>query len=137
TPRRSSATSCAVRRPCLASSPISAMKVAPFWSPRSDSERGPVIQTAHTVGRWNSMKLSQFSGVLPVSAALEQVEVAGLTSDSRSVAPGFLFAALPGTKADGAAFAADAARRGAAAVIAARGAVSAGIGIPVIEVDDP
>lgn len=83
------------------------------------------------------MKLSQFSGVLPVSAALEQVEVAGLTSDSRSVAPGFLFAALPGTKADGAAFAADAARRGAAAVIAARGAVSAGIGIPVIEVDDP
>lgn len=83
------------------------------------------------------MKLSQFSAALPVSAPLERVEVAGLTSDSRKVEPGFLFAALSGSKADGAAFAADAARRGAAAVIAARGAVADGIGVPVIEVEDP
>ncbi|RIK88980.1 MAG: UDP-N-acetylmuramoyl-L-alanyl-D-glutamate--2,6-diaminopimelate ligase [Hyphomicrobiales bacterium] len=84
------------------------------------------------------MKLSQFSAVLPVSAAEAGIEVAGLTSDSRKVAPGFLFAALQGARADGAAFAADAVSRGAAAVIAAKDAVApAGIGAPVIEVDDP
>jgi UDP-N-acetylmuramoyl-L-alanyl-D-glutamate--2,6-diaminopimelate ligase len=83
------------------------------------------------------MKLSQFAAVLPVPVALAEAEIAGLTSDSRKVAPGFVFAALKGAKADGAGFAADAARRGAVAVIAARGAVDAGLGLPVIEVDDP
>ena len=83
------------------------------------------------------MKLSQFSTVLPVSAEQGDMAVAGLTSDSRAVAPGFLFAALQGAKADGASFAEDAVKRGAAAVIAARGAVASGIGAPVIEVDDP
>ena len=34
----------------------------------------------------------------------KDVEIAGLTADSRAVAPGFLFAALVGTKADGRAF---------------------------------
>jgi len=42
----------------------------------------------------------------------------GLTSDSREVKPGYLFAALPGTKANGAEFVADAVKRGAAAVLA-------------------
>ena len=37
--------------------------------------------------------------------------IAGLTSDSRAVKPGFLFAALPGSKADGRAFVADAVAR--------------------------
>ncbi len=83
------------------------------------------------------MKLSQFSGFLPVAATLAGVEVTGLTSDSRKAAPGFLFAALQGSKTDGAAFAADAARRGAVAVIAARGAVGGDIGLPVLEVGDP
>jgi UDP-N-acetylmuramoyl-L-alanyl-D-glutamate--2,6-diaminopimelate ligase len=41
----------------------------------------------------------------------------GLTSDSRKVAPGYLFAALSGTRADGSAFIADAVRRGAVAVL--------------------
>ena len=35
-------------------------------------------------------------------------EITGVTADSRKVKPGFLFAALPGSKADGAAFAAKA-----------------------------
>lgn len=47
--------------------------------------------------------------------------VAGLTADSRAVAPGFLFAALPGAKADGRAFIAEAVARGAAAVLAPAG----------------
>jgi UDP-N-acetylmuramoyl-L-alanyl-D-glutamate--2,6-diaminopimelate ligase len=41
----------------------------------------------------------------------------GLASDSRKVEPGFLFAALAGSKTDGARFVADAAARGAAAVL--------------------
>src|SRR5665213_2774290 len=41
----------------------------------------------------------------------------GLASDSRDVKPGFLFAALPGTKANGAAFLKDAVARGAVAVL--------------------
>jgi len=36
------------------------------------------------------------------------VVVSGLTADSRKVLPGMLFAALPGSRADGAAFVADA-----------------------------
>jgi UDP-N-acetylmuramoyl-L-alanyl-D-glutamate--2,6-diaminopimelate ligase len=42
----------------------------------------------------------------------------GLTSDSRKVAPGFLFAALAGSTMDGARFAADAVSRGAIAILA-------------------
>jgi len=42
----------------------------------------------------------------------------GLASDSRAVKPGYLFAALPGTKADGARFIPDAVKRGAVAVLA-------------------
>ncbi len=47
--------------------------------------------------------------------------ILGLTADSRAVAPGFLFAALPGTRADGRAFIAEAVARGAAAVLAPEG----------------
>src|SRR5580698_6945638 len=45
------------------------------------------------------------------------VDFAGLASDSREVKPGYLFAALPGTKANGAAFVKDAVARGAVAVL--------------------
>jgi UDP-N-acetylmuramoyl-L-alanyl-D-glutamate--2,6-diaminopimelate ligase len=41
----------------------------------------------------------------------------GLASDSRDVKPGYLFAALPGARADGAAFIADAVARGASVVL--------------------
>jgi UDP-N-acetylmuramoyl-L-alanyl-D-glutamate--2,6-diaminopimelate ligase len=56
-----------------------------------------------------------------VAAGLPAVPVTGLTADSRAVAPGFLFAALPGTTGDGRAFIADAVARGAAAVLAPMG----------------
>ena len=55
----------------------------------------------------------QSSGTL---AAMVQ-KFTGLTSDSRKVAPGFLFAALAGTKTDGARFVKDAVARGAIAVL--------------------
>ena len=46
--------------------------------------------------------------------------VTGLTADSRSVAPGFTFFAVPGAKGDGLAYAAEAAAAGAVAVVAER-----------------
>ena len=49
------------------------------------------------------------------------VDVRGITADSRAVQPGFMFAALPGVKADGRAFIADAVARGAVAVLAPEG----------------
>ncbi|MGK9164998.1 UDP-N-acetylmuramoyl-L-alanyl-D-glutamate--2,6-diaminopimelate ligase [Inquilinus limosus] len=45
----------------------------------------------------------------------------GLTADSRAVRPGFLFAALPGARADGRAFIADALTAGATAILAPEG----------------
>jgi UDP-N-acetylmuramoyl-L-alanyl-D-glutamate--2,6-diaminopimelate ligase len=49
------------------------------------------------------------------------VDIAGITADSRKVAPGWLFAALPGQHGDGRRFIADAVARGAAAVLAPLG----------------
>jgi UDP-N-acetylmuramoyl-L-alanyl-D-glutamate--2,6-diaminopimelate ligase len=48
-------------------------------------------------------------------------EITGVTADSRQVKPGFLFAALPGTQADGRAYVPQALSNGAAAVLAADG----------------
>ena len=47
-------------------------------------------------------------------------DILGLTSDSRAVKPGYLFAALSGRSADGRRFLDDAVKRGAAAVLADR-----------------
>jgi UDP-N-acetylmuramoyl-L-alanyl-D-glutamate--2,6-diaminopimelate ligase len=55
-----------------------------------------------------------------ISSALPRDPVlAGLTLDSRKVRPGYLFAALPGSHRDGAAFVADAVKAGAVAILAA------------------
>jgi UDP-N-acetylmuramoyl-L-alanyl-D-glutamate--2,6-diaminopimelate ligase len=61
--------------------------------------------------------------------------IAGVTADSRKVKPGFLFAALPGAKADGKAFVPAAIASGAAAVIS--GEALPGALTPVIQVGDP
>jgi UDP-N-acetylmuramoyl-L-alanyl-D-glutamate--2,6-diaminopimelate ligase len=47
--------------------------------------------------------------------------ILGLTADSRAAGPGFLFAALPGARADGRGFIAEAVAQGAAAVLAPDG----------------
>ena len=49
--------------------------------------------------------------------ALSRIEITGVTCDSRRVEPGFVFAALPGSKTDGRRFIDEAVKRGAAAVI--------------------
>jgi UDP-N-acetylmuramoyl-L-alanyl-D-glutamate--2,6-diaminopimelate ligase len=53
------------------------------------------------------------------------IEIAGLTADSRRVMPGWLFAALRGTRADGTEFIAGAVAKGAAAILAEDGALEA------------
>lgn len=49
------------------------------------------------------------------------MDIVAISADSRDVAPGHLFAALPGTRADGRSFIADAVARGARAVLAPEG----------------
>jgi UDP-N-acetylmuramoyl-L-alanyl-D-glutamate--2,6-diaminopimelate ligase len=56
-----------------------------------------------------------------VPEAAGTLAVSGITSDSRAVKPGYVFAALPGTKVDGAAFIPQALAAGAVAVIAEPG----------------
>ena len=55
------------------------------------------------------------------AGAPDAADVHALAADSREVGPGALFAALPGTAADGRAFIADALARGAVAVLAPEG----------------
>ena len=63
-------------------------------------------------------------------------EIAGLTADSRAVAPGFLFAALPGSNVDGRRFIPDAIRRGAHAVLAPAGTSVAGNRVALVTSGD-
>ncbi|TPK52523.1 MULTISPECIES: UDP-N-acetylmuramoyl-L-alanyl-D-glutamate--2,6-diaminopimelate ligase [unclassified Mesorhizobium] len=84
------------------------------------------------------MKLKNLTGILPVEGtASADLEVTGISSDSRQVKPGVVFFALAGSKADGAAYAADAAARGAAAIVAGKDSALGGLPVPVLAVDDP
>ena len=53
--------------------------------------------------------------------ALKDLDITGLTADSRAVQPGFLFAALQGANLDGRDYIQDAVKRGATAVLAPPG----------------
>ena len=64
------------------------------------------------------------------------VEVTGLAADSRAVRPGDLFAALPGTRQDGARFVADAVARGAVAVLTDP-ATAQGVTVPALVAAEP
>ncbi|HTV69751.1 MAG TPA: UDP-N-acetylmuramoyl-L-alanyl-D-glutamate--2,6-diaminopimelate ligase [Rhizobiaceae bacterium] len=81
------------------------------------------------------MKLKDFAGILPVDR-FGDIAVTAVSSDSRQVVPGTLFFALPGSKADGAAYVADAVSKGAAAVVAGKGAVKDRLAVPLVETDD-
>ena len=65
-----------------------------------------------------------------------EVEIGGLSLDSRRVRPGDLFAAIPGTRTDGARFVAEAQRAGAAAVLGDMAAVAA-TELPALVAADP
>ena len=49
----------------------------------------------------------------------KNVEILGMTADSRNVLPGYMFAALPGSVVDGAKFIGDAVKNGARLILAA------------------
>ena len=64
-------------------------------------------------------------------------EILGLTSDSRDVKPGYLFAALAGAREDGRRYLDDALARGAAAVLTDAAPLDHPIGVPVIADANP
>lgn len=75
------------------------------------------------------------AGEAPLPGQAEGLSVAGLTSDSRAVKPGFVFAALPGTHVDGSKFIPQAVAAGAIAVIGPAGAEAGGV--PLIASTNP
>jgi UDP-N-acetylmuramoyl-L-alanyl-D-glutamate--2,6-diaminopimelate ligase len=79
--------------------------------------------------------MGQRLSVLVQRDLAEDPEIAGVTADSRKVAPGWLFAALPGSVVDGVQFAPKAVTAGAAAVLGGR--PIADLDVPVIVSADP
>jgi UDP-N-acetylmuramoyl-L-alanyl-D-glutamate--2,6-diaminopimelate ligase len=73
----------------------------------------------------------------PPPAPWLHVPIMGLTADSRAVQPGYLFAALPGSRTDGSRYIADALARGAAAILMPQGGAHGLNGTPVVEDADP
>jgi UDP-N-acetylmuramoyl-L-alanyl-D-glutamate--2,6-diaminopimelate ligase len=102
-----------------------------------DQARRLFMTTGHKIEK-ASMKLADLSAIVPAAQGLPaDLDVAGVTSDSRAVRPGMIFVAVAGSKADGSSYAADAEARGAVAVVAAKGASIGSLIVPVIAVDDP
>ena len=64
-------------------------------------------------------------------------DIRGLTSDSREVRSGFLFAAFPGTKLDGRAFIEEAVKRGAVALLVPEGTEVKDVPVAVITAKNP
>jgi len=85
------------------------------------------------------VRLSELMGSLHATTDRgPDVEISGLTADSRAVRPGFLFAAFPGTKSDGRAFIPDALAKGAAAILAPEGTpLAPGSNVPMITDAEP
>jgi UDP-N-acetylmuramoyl-L-alanyl-D-glutamate--2,6-diaminopimelate ligase len=80
-----------------------------------------------------------FADLLPGISAPEAFaahEVLGLSADSRAIAPGFVFFAVPGTRADGLNFAPQAIAQGAVAVVAQRSPETLPEGVAFIEAAD-
>jgi UDP-N-acetylmuramoyl-L-alanyl-D-glutamate--2,6-diaminopimelate ligase len=83
------------------------------------------------------MKLQSLAGA-EAPAGSGDVDIAGLTADSRQVQPGWLFAAMPGSKMDGARFVPEALAKGAAAVLAGTGAeLGVPADVPVVRTAEP
>ncbi|WP_306051631.1 UDP-N-acetylmuramoyl-L-alanyl-D-glutamate--2,6-diaminopimelate ligase [Oceaniradius stylonematis] len=83
------------------------------------------------------MRFSDLTAVAGLAPdALPEGGFSGVTADSRLVAAGDLFVALPGSTTDGAAFAADAAAKGAVAVLCGPDA-AVSVDMPVIRTPDP
>ncbi len=82
------------------------------------------------------MRLADLLPEAALAEPLAQRRVEGLGSDSRNVGPGFAFFALPGSKRDGLAFAAEAVARGAVAIVGERAPEAPVAPAVFIKVDD-
>jgi UDP-N-acetylmuramoyl-L-alanyl-D-glutamate--2,6-diaminopimelate ligase len=69
-----------------------------------------------------------------IDARFAAQDITGIAADSRAVAPGFLFVAVPGTKVDGLAFVPQALAAGAAAIMAERLPPPLPAGVAFVEV---
>src|SRR5579862_8799225 len=67
-------------------------------------------------------------------ARFDALAITGVAADSRAVKPGFLFVAVPGTKADGLAFVPQALAAGAVAVMAERAPEQLADGVAFVHV---
>ena len=63
------------------------------------------------------MRLTELNGLAGAALPIADPEITGLSADSRTVRPGFLFVALPGVRLDGRVFALEAVSRGAVAIL--------------------
>ena len=67
-----------------------------------------------------------------------QVDITSITADSRAVKPGALFAALAGSRTDGARFVSDALAKGASAILAGEGTmIAAPAYVPILRAREP
>src|SRR5471032_3127787 len=80
--------------------------------------------------------MTQTADTVPSPALSRDPVLAGLTLDSRRVQPGFLFAALAGSRADGASFVTEAVKRGATAILASLDAALPPLGSDIAVVRD-
>ncbi len=85
------------------------------------------------------MKLSQIFGPeIRTAAGADGIDITGMTADSRTVKPGYLFAAMTGSKADGAKYARAAKDAGAVAILAGEDTVlPPDLGMAIVRSDDP
>lgn len=79
------------------------------------------------------MRLADLLEDAALAPELADLEIAGVSADSREIREGFAFFAVPGFKGDGLSFAADAKARGARVVVASR---EAAIDSPLVVVDN-
>ncbi len=75
---------------------------------------------------------------MPAPDGADAIDITSITADSRAVKPGALFAALAGSRTDGARFVADAVAKGAAAILAGDGAtIDTPAHVPVLRASEP
>lgn len=84
----------------------------------------------------DEMKLSKlFHGIIPLNSFSGDLEVEGVSSDSRQVCPGDIFVAIPGHEKDGRAYVTEAVYKGASAVVLSKPV--SGVTVPQFAVENP
>ncbi len=80
------------------------------------------------------MRLDELTHMKLADATMASIDICGISADSRTVQPGYLFAALAGVEADGRYFVEQAIENGAAAILTQEPMVA---GVPVVTSDNP